>query len=175
MDVQLAATGLEIHVAKRLKAVHFKLGELDENTTIACKTLQIRMALPIQIGTHFLDLEIRHVADAPAQCTLVRARPAKLEALHQPPVRQQLPRRTNDLAETHIAGKHADDMGASRDPDQGLVLLRLDLATGMNLEKLRMQRALEKTERQLVYGNVGLWRFHEDEILKNATLHFGVL
>jgi len=42
-------------------------------------------------------------------------------------------------------------MGASREPDQGLVVLRLDLAAGVDLKELGMQRPLEKAERQLIH------------------------
>jgi hypothetical protein len=168
VDVQFAAPRLEVHIAERLQPVHFEFRELHEDAAIAGEPLQIGVALPIEIGAHLFDLEIGHVADPATERTLVGARAAELEPLDQAAMREQLPRRADNLAQTHVAREDAHDMGAPGDPDQGLILLRLELPTGVKLEQLGVQRSLKKTERQLVNGDIGLWRFHHEKPQKRG-------
>ena len=119
------------------------------------------MALAIQIGTHFLDLKIGHVAYAPAQGAFVGPRAAELESLNQASMRKQLAGRAYHLTETRILGKHANDVGAAGNPNKSFVLVSLQLPFGINLEKLWMQRSLKKAECQLLDCYISLWRFHK--------------
>lgn len=118
------------------------------------------MALAIEIRTHFLHLEVSHVAYASAQSALVSAGAAELKTLKQTSVRQQLTGRADNLAETHIACEDANNVCAAGNPDQSLVLFGLQLSTGINLEKLWVHRSLKKAERELVDSYIDLRRFH---------------
>ena len=160
MDVQLGASGLEIDVAERVEAADFHLREIDEQAPISREPLKVGMALAIQSGIHLLDLEIGHVADAFAQGALVASRAAKLEALNQPAMRKHLARRAYHLGQADIAGKDADDVSAARHPDDGLVLLRLQLPLRVYLKKLRVQRSLKKAEGQFVDCYIDMRCFH---------------
>ncbi len=73
-------------------------------------------------------------------------RASELKTLNQTSRGEHLTRCANDLTEAHIPGKHTYNVSATCNPDKCLVLLGLQLPTGINLKKLRMQRSLEKTE-----------------------------
>ena len=161
MDVQLVAPGLEIHIAERLKLADFQLGELNEHPAVLCESLEVRMALTIQIRTHLLNLEIRHVADALAQRALMAARPSELEALDKTSMREHLPGRADNLGQTGVAHKNTDDMGAACDPDNGFVFFSLQLPLRIDLEKLRVQGSLKKAEGQLVDSYFDRRCFHK--------------
>ena len=88
MDVQFAAPRLEVDIAEWLQPLDLVFRELHEHTAIASEPLQVRVALPIQIGAHLLHLKIGHVAHTPAQRALMRPRTAELKPLHQPPMRK---------------------------------------------------------------------------------------
>ena len=66
MDVQFAASSLEVNIAERLKPADFQFREFYKDTPIPREALKVGMALPIQIGAHLLDLKIGHVAYPPA-------------------------------------------------------------------------------------------------------------
>jgi hypothetical protein len=63
---------------------------------------------------------------------------AELETLKQTSVRQQLTRSADNLAKTHIAREDAYNVRAARNPYQSLVLLGLQLPSGIDLEELRV-------------------------------------
>jgi hypothetical protein len=160
MDVQFAASGLEINVAERLQIIDFQVREFNEHAAISRKPLKVDMALAIQIGTHLLDLKIGHVAYSPAQSAFMGPRAAELETFDQTSMWKQLAGRAYDLAQARILGKHANNVGAAGNPDKSLVLVGLQLPLGINLEKLRMQRSLKEAECQLFNCYIDLWRFH---------------
>lgn len=62
VDVDFVAAGFEIDVAEWLQAAGGKFREGDEHTPIACKPVQVQMALAIKVCAHFLDLKIGHIA-----------------------------------------------------------------------------------------------------------------
>jgi len=158
--VQLVASGLEVNVAERLKTADLKLWEFDKHAAVSSEALQINMALAIEIRAHLLHLEVGHVTYASAQSALMSPGAAELETLKQTPVRQQLTGGTDNLAKTRIACEDADNVCAAGNPDQSLVLFGLQLSTGVDLEKLRVQRSLKEAECELVNSYIDLRRFH---------------
>ena len=66
MDVQFAATSLEVNITERLESADFQFREFYKDAPILREALKVSMALPIQIGTHLLDLKIGHVTYPPA-------------------------------------------------------------------------------------------------------------
>ena len=125
MDVEFAASGLEINVAERLQIIDFQIREFNKHAAISSEPLKVDMALAIQIGTHLLDLKIGHIAYPPAQGAFVGPWAAELETLNQTSMWKQLAGRAYHLTETRIIGKHADNVGAAGNPDKGLVLVSL--------------------------------------------------
>ena len=123
MDVQFAASGLEINVAERLQIIDFQIREFNKHAAISSEPLKVDMALAIQIGTHLLDLKIGHVAKASAYSALVVSSSFEAEAFNEAFFWQQLAGRAYHLAETRIIGKHANNVGAAGNPDKGLVLV----------------------------------------------------
>jgi len=101
------------------------------------------VALAIQIRTHLFYLEVGHVAYAPAQGAFVSSRAAELEAFEQSAGRQHLAGSAYHFGKAYVAGKDADDVRASGDPDNRFVFFSIDMPVGINLEKLRMQRSLK--------------------------------
>ena len=144
VDVQFSSSCLEVNVAERLQPTDFQLWVFDKHTAISRKALKVDMTLPIQIGTHLLDLKIRHIAYPPAQSALMSPWSPELKSLNQTPLRQHLTRCAYNLTEAHILDKHADNMCAACNPDKSLVLSALQLPLCINLEKLRVQRSLVK-------------------------------
>jgi len=144
--VQFGPPCFEIDVAERLELAYFQLGEFYKYAAVAGEALEVGMALLVQIGTHFFDLEIGHVTYAPAQSAFVSSRAAELKAFEQSPRGQHLPGSADDLGKTDIAGEDTDDVRASRYPDDRFVLFSIDMPVGVYLKKLRMERPLEKTE-----------------------------
>ena len=114
------------------------------------------MALLVQIGTHFLDLEVGHVTDAPAQSAFVSCWAAELKAFEQSSRRQHLPGSAHDFGKANIAGEDTDDVCASGYPDDRFVFFSVDMPVGVNLEKLRMERSLEKTKHQFINRYIDL-------------------
>jgi len=171
VDMQFVAPCLEIDIAERLKLAYFLLRELNEDAAVSCETLEIGMALTIQIGTHLLDLEIRHVAHTLAQSALMTARTAELKTLDKPSMREHLPRCAYNFRQAGVADKNANDMSAAGNPDNGLVFLSLQLPLRIDLEKLRMQGTLEKAEGQFVNRYIDVRCFHKG-IIPNQTIVF---
>ena len=62
VNMQLVPSCLEVDVAERLKTADGEFRELHKYAAIASKSFKVGMALTIKIGTHLLDLEIRHIA-----------------------------------------------------------------------------------------------------------------
>ena len=154
--MQFGPSGFEVNEAERLQPADLQLRKFYEHAAIASEALKVVVALQIQIRAHLLDLEIGHIAYAAAQGAFVAARPAELETLNQTPMRKHLPGRADNLAQAGIVGENTDDMGASGNPDNRLVFLGFETPVGINLEKLRMQRSLEKAECQLVDSYIDL-------------------
>ena len=138
MDVQLCSSGLEIHVAERRKVVDFQFRELNKHATVAGETFEIGIALPIQIGTHLLDLEVGHVAHSTAQSALVSSWAAELKPFDQAPGRQHLTGCADDFTKAHIADENADNMSTAGNPDGRLVFLGFQFPSCVYLKKLRM-------------------------------------
>lgn len=160
MYMQLGFAGLEIDIAERLKAADLHIREVHENPAITRETLQVRMALAIQIGAHPLNLEIGHIAHSLAQRAFMRTRAAELEPFDQASLRQHLAGRADHFAQADILPENADDVRAAGDPDKRLVFFGLDFAFGVNLEQLRMQRTLKQVKGQFVDSYINLWCFH---------------
>ncbi len=134
VNMQFVATGFEIHIAERLEFAGFQIGELHEYAPVAGETLEVRVALLIEVAAHFLDLEIGHVTDAAAEGAFVSAGAAELESFDQAAIREHLARSAYDFGQTYITGEDAYNMRASCDPDNGFVLLGLELAICVDLE-----------------------------------------
>ena len=160
VNMQFASAGLEVYIAERLQTPVAGCLKLHKYSSIASKSLKVGMTLLIQVRIHLLNLKIGHITQTSAQRAFVRTRAAELKPLNQPSLRQQLPRRTYNLAQAYRPGKHADHVCASRHPDKSLILLGLHLTLGINLEKFGMNRPLEKTERQLFNCYIYLRCFH---------------
>ncbi len=125
MNVQLLRSRLEIDITEWLKTGSFKLGKLDKNTAIAGKPLKVTVALLIKGGRHLLYLKVRHIADTTAQRALVAAGSAKLKTLNHPAMRKNLAGDTDNLAETNIFCKNADDVSTAGNPYMCFVFLCL--------------------------------------------------
>lgn len=121
MDVQFGPSGLEVDIAERLKAADFQLREFYKDAAISCEAFEVEVALPIEVGTHFLDLKIGHIANAPAEAAFVRARAAKSEPFNQSSLREHLSGGAYDLAEAETLGVDADNVRAAGDPDISFV------------------------------------------------------
>jgi len=171
VDVQLVSSCLEIDIAERLKPAYFLLREFNEDAAVSCEALQIGMALPIQIGTHLLDLEIGHIADTLAQGALMAARAAELEPFDQSPVREHLARCAYHFGQAGVADKNTHDMSAACDPDNGFVFLSLQLPLRIDLEEFRMQGSLKKAEGEFVNCNIDMRCFHK-RIIPSQTIVF---
>ena len=83
VDVDFVAAGFKIDIAERFQAAGRVFREGDKHTPVACKTVQVQMALAVKIGTHFFDLEISHIAQSPAQGAFVGSLAAELETFNQ--------------------------------------------------------------------------------------------
>lgn len=88
VNVDFVTAGLKINVTKRLQASCRVFREGDKHSPISRKSLQVQMTLTIEIGAHFLDLEIGHIAQSPAQGAFMGSLAAELEPFHQTPLRQ---------------------------------------------------------------------------------------
>lgn len=81
VNVDFVAAGFEIDIAERLQAAGGKFRERDKHAAIACESVQVQMALAVEISTHFLDLKIGHIAQSTAQGAFVGSLAAELESL----------------------------------------------------------------------------------------------
>lgn len=122
VDVQFSLSGLKVNIAKRLELSDFLLREFYEHAPISRETLKVAMALAIQIRTHLFDLKIGHIIYTSAQSAFMGPWALELKTLNQTSRGQHLPGCAYDLNKADIAGKDADDMSASGNPDNRLVL-----------------------------------------------------
>ena len=79
--VQLGSPCFEVDVAEWLEVADLDVGEGDEDSAVAGETFEVLVALLIEVGAHLFDLEVGHIADAPAERTLVGSWAAELESL----------------------------------------------------------------------------------------------
>jgi hypothetical protein len=170
VDVQLGASCLEVNIAERLQPADFQFGEFYKQAAISRESLEVIVALQIQIGTHLLDLKIGHITYPAAQGAFMTARAAELKTLNQTPMREHLAGRAYNFTQTRIIGKNAGNVSASGNPDNRLVFLGPQVPAGVNLEKLRMQWSLEKAERQFFNSYIDLRRFHHEYPNTKITL-----
>jgi len=122
VDVQLGLSGLEVNIAERLELTDFQLREFHEQASISRESLKVGMASPIQIRTHPLDLKIGHIIYTSAQSAFMGPWAAELETLNQTSRWQHLAGHANNLSKADIIGKDADNMSASGNPNNRLVL-----------------------------------------------------
>lgn len=61
VNVQLSLSGFEVNVAERLEVVDLQFREFHKHAPVSREALEVDMTLPIQIGTHFLDLKVGHI------------------------------------------------------------------------------------------------------------------
>ncbi len=120
--MQFSLSGLEVNIAERLELADFQFREFYEHAPIPSETLKVAMALPIQIRTHLLDLKIGHIIYTFAQSALMGPWATELKTLNQTSGWQHLAGCAYDLSKADIVGKDADNMSASCDPNDSLVL-----------------------------------------------------
>jgi len=156
MDVQFGASCLEVNVAERLQPADFQFREFYEQAAIPRQSLEVVVALQIQIRTHLIDLKIGHITYPAAQGAFMAARASELETLNQPSMRKQLAGRAYNFTKAGIIGENTDNMSAARNPDNRLVFFCPQVPAGINLEKLRMQWSLKETEYQFFNSYIDL-------------------
>ncbi len=156
MDVQFGSSCLEVNIAERLQPADFQFRKFYKQAAIPRKSLEVGVALQIQIRTHLIDLKICHITYPAAQGAFVTARASELETLNQTSMRKHLAGRAYNFTEACIIGKNTDNMSAARNPDNRLVFFGPQVPAGINLEKLRMQRSLKKTECQFFNSYIDL-------------------
>jgi hypothetical protein len=156
MYVQFAASSLEVNIAERLESADFQFREFYKHAPISREALKVGMALPIQTGTHLLDLKIGHVTYPSAQRALMSPWAGELKTLYQASRRQHLAWWAHNLGKARIIGKNTDNVSTACNPDNRLVLLSIQMPVGINLEKLRMQRPLKETKRELFDSHIDL-------------------
>jgi len=125
VNVQLRLSGLEINIAERLEVTDFQLREFYKHASISRETLKVGMALPIQTGTHLLYLKIGHITYTSAQSAFMSPWAPELKTFYQTSRWEHLARYAYNLGKADITGKDADNMGASCNPDNGLVLFSI--------------------------------------------------
>lgn len=123
MDMQFALSRLEIDIAEWLQSIGFQGWEFYKHAPSPCELLEVGMALTIQAGSHFLDLEIGHITYLFAKGAFMRSRTAELETLEETALRQKLAGSTYNFTYVNILSENTDDMGASRDPDDRFVFV----------------------------------------------------
>ncbi len=123
VDVQFSLSGLEVNIAERLELADFQFREFYEHAPISRESLKVGMALPIQIRTHLLDLKVGHITYPSAQGAFMSPWAAELKTLNQASSWEHLAGRANNLSKADIIGKDADNMSASGNPNNRLVLV----------------------------------------------------
>ena len=93
VNMQFSASGLEINIRERQKAVGLCQREFCKYAAIVCEPLKVGVTLLIEICTHLLDLKIGHIAQVAAERAFVRLGAVELKTLNETSFRQQLPRR----------------------------------------------------------------------------------
>ena len=144
MDMQFIPACFKIDVAKRFQPTNGQIRKRDKEAAIFCKSFQVVMTLPVQIGAHLLDLKIGHITEAATERTLVSTLAAKLESLNQAAFGKKLARCTNQLCQANIALGQTDNMGTACGPNGRIIAFGPDMAPGMDGKQLRMQRTLKE-------------------------------
>ncbi len=122
VNVQFSLSGLEINIAEGLELTDFQLREFYKHASISREALKIGMALPIQTGTHLLNLKIGHITYTSAQSAFMGPWAPELKPFDQSSRWEHLAGDAYNLGKADVTGKDADNMGASCNPDNGLVL-----------------------------------------------------
>jgi len=160
VDVQFVFSCFEVNIAEGLQAVGFEGGEFDEQAAVSRESLKVAAALPVNVCTHFFDLEIGNVADATAEGTLVCFRAAEFEAFDESSLGEHLARCADDLGEADVVGEYADDVTATCYPYHGFVFFCFDMSLGVEFEKLGMQGPLKKAESQVFNCDIDFRQLH---------------
>jgi hypothetical protein len=126
--MQFSASGLEINIRKRQKAVSLRLREFCKYAAIVCEPLKVGVTLLIKISAHLLDLKIGHIAQVAADCAFVRLWAVELKTLNEASFGQQLPRRIYHFRQAHIADKYTDNMCSACNPDIYIIFFRLEFS-----------------------------------------------
>ena len=134
MDMQFIPACFKIDVAKRLQSTDRQIRKRDKEAAIFRESFQIVMTLPVQIGTHLLDLKIGHITEAATERTFVAALAAELESLNQAAFGKELARCTDQLRQANIALGQADNMGTACGPNRRFIAFGLDMPAGINGE-----------------------------------------
>ncbi len=122
VNVQFSLSGLEINIAEGLELTDFQLREFYKHASISRETLKVGMALTIQTGTHLLNLKIRHITYTSAQSAFMGPGATELKTFNQSSRWEHLAGYAYHLGKADVTGKDADNMGASCNPDNRLVL-----------------------------------------------------
>ena len=154
--MQLAPAGFEVDVAEGLQSGDFHFRETDEYAAVAGESLQIYMALTVEIRAHPLNLEIGHITHSAAERTLVRTWPAEVKSLDKTSLRKHLAGSADDLTQTNVRGEYTDDVRAAGYPDERLVFVGFELTPGVDVEQFWMQRPLVKVEGKFIDSNINL-------------------
>jgi len=164
VDMDFVAAGLKINVAERLEAPCRKFREGDKHSPISRKPMQVQMTLPVEIDAHFLNLEIGHIAQSPAEGAFMGSLAAELKPFNKAAPGQQLAAGADEFRQAHVAGKDAHNVRASRRPDQQFILFGFEMPATVDVEQLRMQRPLIEGKSQLADCNIGSWRLHSSPV-----------
>lgn len=122
VNVQFSLSGLEVNIAERLEITDFQLRELYKNASISREALKVGMALLIQTGTHPLNLKIGHITYTSAQSAFMSPWAPELKTFNQTSGWEHLAWYAYNLGKADVTGKDADNMSASCNPDNRLVL-----------------------------------------------------
>ena len=160
VNVQLITAGFEVDIAERLEAGNSLFRKLHKHTAIACELFKVAVTLTIKIWTHFLDLEISHIAHTFGERTFVISLACKTETFNQPPTRQQLSRCADKFGKTKFVREYTNNMRTACGPYQCFIFIRFNRSLFKNIEKLRMKRPLIKREGQFADYYICIWCIH---------------
>jgi len=161
VNMQFISSGLEVDIAERLKAADGKFREFYEYAAVAGESFKVDMTLTIEVRTHLLDLEIRHIAKAfGKRAFMISLAGGESESFNQTPPWEKLRRRAYQFRKTKVICKDTYHMRAAGRPDERFIFVGLYDTLFINAEKLGMKRPLIKGEGQFADNNIRVRKFH---------------
>lgn len=160
VQLEFVLAGFVIEVAKGSEIAAGPLGKRHINAAFFSGGGQVAMALAEEVDAHVLGLEINHVFMVLGPGTFVAFLAAERKLTDQAPGGEHLFGRADQLGYAIFSAEDADDVAAVGDPDHYFVIALEKMARTMNVEQLRMKRALKHVEGQLTYRLFYSGRIH---------------
>jgi len=144
VHVKLAFTSFEVDEREGLQSLIVPLIKSPIHPTALTVAGEITMRRRKEVGCHSFDLRRKDVPQASRKGLRVITFTTESERTRQPRVGKQIAGTIHEFRQALVSKVYCDNMGQSNDPNLRMIEPLFDAFGLIDVEKLRMQRTLEK-------------------------------